>query len=197
MPAARLPQLHRPPQALPSSPHPPWGGGAGTPGGRKRPAPPGPASRSGTRPRLGSGAQEAPSSGSALTQTLHGLSSTSGVRSPSQRPPPRPDPTAQHLAGRPPSPPRRAWHVAGSAMGAATPGPCSLRTCCARGRGRAPSWCQPHREGRTEGSRDPRLRGDSRAGGWGWWRVGGAGCGVCVGVPESRQERPGFWEPPA
>ena len=66
-------------------------------------------------------------------------------------------------------------------MGAATPGPCSLRTCCARGRGRAPSWCQPHREGRTEGSRDPRLRGDSRAGGWGWRRVGEGGELSCPG----------------
>lgn len=65
--------------------------------------------------------------------------------------------------------------------GAATPGPCSLHTCCARGWGRAPSWCRPHREGRTEGSGDPRLRGDSRAGGWGWRRVGEGGELSCPG----------------
>lgn len=183
MPAARLPQLRRPPQALPPSPHPPRGRGEGTPGGRK------PCStwsclsvQSQTPPvKRGPGGAppdrraQAPLSGSALTQTLHGLSSASGVRSPSQRPPPRPDPTAPHLAGRPASPPSRAWHAAGSAVGCCHPRPVQSAHLLCQGLGKGAVLVPTPQRGQDGGQWGPPTQRGLE--GWGMGLAAGGGRG--------------------
>lgn len=152
MPAARLRSCAAPPPPPGPLLRPaPRGGGAGTPGGRKRPAPPGPASRvrSQTPPvKWDPGCTpDPPSSGSAPHPDAPRPLRPRRARSPSQRPPPQPDPTAPHQP----------------ATLSASPGLARSRLSRGTLPAQAPPWCRPHREGG-----DPPLRGDSWAGGWDW-----------------------------